>query len=59
MIRGIESILISSQNATKLAKFYREAVGLRQMDEFEMGEKNEKGFMFDIGKVGLTVKDMV
>ena len=48
MIKGLESILIGSQNATKLAKYYREIVGLNQTMSFEMGEKDEKGFYFEM-----------
>ena len=47
MIRGIESILIGSANATKLAKFYKEVVGLKQTMEFEMGDDNQQGFAFE------------
>lgn len=48
MIRGIDSITISAGNATKLAEFYRETVGLKQTMEAEMGEK-DKVFGFDVG----------
>ena len=58
MIKGIEGILLGSTNATKLAKFYREVVGLKQTMEFEMGEKNEKGFAFEFGSgSGLYIND--
>ena len=50
MIRGIESILLFSENAKKLAKFYREVVGLKQTMEAEMGEGGENYFGFKIGK---------
>ena len=50
MIRGIESILLFSENAKKLAKFYREVVGLKQIMEAEMGEGGENYFGFKIGK---------
>ena len=50
MIRGIESILLFSENAKKLAKFYREVVGLKQSYEAEMGEKGEELFGFKVGK---------
>lgn len=35
MIKGIESILLFSQNARKLADFYREKVGLKMTLEAE------------------------
>ena len=50
MIRGIESILLFSENAKRLAKFYREVVGLKQTMAAEMGENNENYFGFKIGK---------
>lgn len=57
MIKGIESILIGSENATKLAKFYREIVGFAQTGEFEMGENNEMCYMFENGGVSLAIMD--
>jgi len=57
MIKGIDGILIGSSNATKLAEFYRDIVGLKQSMEFEMGEKNEKGFGFDLGGISLVILD--
>lgn len=57
MIKGIEAILLGSVNATKLAKFYREVVGLKQTMEFEMGEKGEKGFAFDMDGTSLFIND--
>lgn len=50
MIRTIESILLFSEKAKKLAKFYREVVGLKQSYEAEFGENNEELFGFKIGK---------
>lgn len=41
MIKGLEAILIGSENATKLAKFYREKVGLKQGMEMEIGDKGK------------------
>lgn len=41
MIRGLESILIGSENAKKLANFYKDKVGLTVSFEGEMGEKDE------------------
>ena len=58
MIRAIESIILFSENAKKLAKFYREAVGLKQTLEAELGENNEELFGFEIGKgPGLSIMD--
>ena len=50
MIRGIESIMLFSENAKKLGNFYREVVGLKQTMEAEMGEGDENYFGFKIGK---------
>ena len=58
MIRGIESILVGSRNAQKLADFYEKTVGLKLTNEFEMGEDNEKGFEFAIkGSTGFYIMD--
>ena len=52
MIRGLESVILSSESASKLAKFYKEKVGLKSTGEFEMGEGKEKGdvYSFEFGK---------
>ncbi|OGH16464.1 MAG: hypothetical protein A3C30_04715 [Candidatus Levybacteria bacterium RIFCSPHIGHO2_02_FULL_40_18] len=58
MIKGIESVLLGSANATKLAKFYREVVGLEQTMEFEYGEEGEKGYEFALkGGSGFYIND--
>lgn len=58
MIRAIESIILFSENAKKLAKFYRVSVGLKQTLEAELGENNEELFGFEIGKgPGLSIMD--
>ncbi len=58
MFRGIESVLIGSADATKLAEFYREKVGLKQTMEAEMGEDNTNVFMFEFeNKTSLAVMD--
>ncbi len=48
MIRGIESILLSSQNAKNLSDFYRDTVGLPMGDEMEIGENGGKAFEFTL-----------
>jgi len=58
MIRGIEGVLVGSQNAQKLADFYAKIVGLKLTNEFEMGENNERGFEFAIkGSIGFYIMD--
>lgn len=58
MIKGVESVLISSENAAKLAEFYREKVGLKQTLEAEIGEKGEQLFAFEMnGGTGLYITD--
>jgi len=56
MIKGFESIIISSQNATKLAEFYREAVGLKQTWDAVMGEE-QKVYGFSLNGVDLVIMD--
>ena len=56
MIKGVEGILIGSENATALAKFYREVVGLKQTMEFEMGEEGEtNGYEFALSGCGIYI----
>ena len=50
MIRGIESVLLSSQHPKKLAMFYKDIVGLKLTLEAEMGDGNEEMFGFEIKK---------
>ena|SRR3989344_8240090 len=57
MIKGIESVLLSSESAKKLAEFYREVVGLEQGEVVEMGENNEEGYEFKTGTVGIFIMD--
>lgn len=51
MIKGIESITLFSENAEKLADFYKEKVGLKLTMEAEVGEDGGGlyGFEFDGG----------
>jgi len=53
MIKRIEGITIFSQNASKLAKFYREKVGLKVTFEAAMGENDEELYMFEMPKGGI------
>lgn len=50
MIKGIESVLLSSESAKKLADFYHAKVGLKVTTEAEMGDKNEELYAFEFGK---------
>jgi predicted enzyme related to lactoylglutathione lyase len=49
MIRGIEAILLSSEDAPALAKFYEEIVGLPIKEEYEVGT-GETYFEMKIGE---------
>ena len=58
MIKGLESIILFSQSAKKLADFYRNKVGLKATTEGVMGENDEfYGFEFGKGKTALYVAD--
>ncbi len=57
MIKGIESILIGSQNAKKLADFYKKKVGLKLTFEGEMGDKGDDLFGFDMKGTSLYIID--
>ena len=50
MIHGIESVLLFSEDAKKLAAFYREKVGLKVTFEGDMGEHKEEIFGFEMKK---------
>lgn len=57
MIKALEAVLLSSEDATKLAHFYREKVGLKQTMEMELGGKGEKGYDFDLEGGNLYILD--
>lgn len=48
MIKGLEAIMLNSQNAKKLAKFYSEVVGLKIASEYEM-DKDQNAYEMDAG----------
>lgn len=50
MIKGIESITLFSEDAKKLAEFYRDKVGLEMTMEAEIGENGESLFGFEFGE---------
>lgn len=56
MVRGIESILIGTQSAKKLANFYRNKVGLKLTFEGVMGEKEEV-YSFEMKGSSLNILD--
>ena len=47
MIKRLESITVFSENAKKLAGFYRDKVGLKVTLEAEMGEKPDNLYGFE------------
>lgn len=55
MIRGVDSVLISSENPKALADFYKDKVGLNLKDKFEYGEEGETGYMFEAGNFGINI----
>lgn len=57
MIKGIEGILLGSENAKKLSDFYKNKVGLKLTMEAEMGENNESLFIFEMKGAGLYIID--
>ncbi len=56
MVKSIEAILIGSEKAARLAKFYKEKVGLKVTFEAVMGEKNEV-YEFDMKGCSLYIMD--
>src|SRR3989344_6465781 len=56
MVKNFESVILGSQNATKLADFYKKKVGLKQTWDAVMG-KNANVYGFTIGKMDLVIMD--
>lgn len=54
MIRGLEAVMLSSENAKALAEFYRDKVGLEIEEEFE-GENEEAGFNMKVSGTGFYI----
>ncbi|OGM25704.1 hypothetical protein A2962_04010 [Candidatus Woesebacteria bacterium RIFCSPLOWO2_01_FULL_39_61] len=54
MIKGIDAVTLFSENAEKLAKFYKEKVGLKPTGEFVMGEGKDEAnvYMYEYKKGG-------
>lgn len=46
MVKGLDGVLLSSQDSKKLAEFYRDVVGLKQTGEYEMGKNGASAFEF-------------
>lgn len=57
MIKALEAVLLSSENAKALAQFYREKVGIKQVGEMEIGDKGEKAYEFSLKGAGLYIMD--
>lgn len=57
MIKSIEGIVLSSENAKALAEFYQDKVGIKIKEEYEMGE-GASAFEMDSGEgVGFMIND--
>ncbi len=57
MIRGLESVLLFSENAKKLAAFYKDVVGLPVGMEAAMGESDTVMVQFHLSNCSLVVMD--
>lgn len=58
LIKRVESVTIFSENAKKLADFYKEKVGINFTTEAEMGDKGEELYGFDVeGGSGFYIVD--
>lgn len=55
LIKGLDAVIISSENTKVLADFYKEKVGIKFNSEFEYGEEGASGYMFSLGNVGFTI----
>lgn len=58
MIRKLDSVILFSQSAKKLAAFYKGKVGLKVKFEAVMGENDEEIYDFEVGKgSGFSIVD--
>ena len=57
MISSIESITLFSEDAKKLADFYKEKVGLEVILEAEMGDQDDQLYGFKMGSAGFYIVD--
>lgn len=46
MVKKLDGVLLSTGNSKKLADFYKNVVGIKCTDEWEMGEKGETVYGF-------------
>lgn len=56
MVKNFESVILGSQNATKLAEFYKDKVGLKQNWDAVMGEDSNV-YGFSLSGVDLVIMD--
>ncbi len=59
MIRALDGVLLSSEDSKKLAEFYRDIVGLKMTNEWEMGEEGQSGYEFADAKLFINPHDKV
>jgi len=59
MIRTLDGVLLSSEDSKKLAEFYRDIVGLKMTNEWEMGEEGQSGYEFADAKLFINPHDKV
>ncbi len=59
MIQSLQGVLLSSENTTKLADFYKDVVGLKTTAEYEMGEDGVMGYAFEEVQLFINPHDKV
>jgi predicted enzyme related to lactoylglutathione lyase len=59
MIRGLDAVMISTEDPIALADFYADKVGLELKDEYEMGEGGQSAYSFNLGNVELYINPHV
>lgn len=58
MIKRLDSILLNSENAKKLAEFYEKKVGLKSTEVYDMGDNGEEAYMYEFKKgSGFSILD--
>ncbi len=55
MIKGLDGVLISSENPKALAEFYINQVGMEKIEEFVMGDDGETAYNLKLGSIGIGI----
>ncbi len=57
MVKGLDSIMLNSGDAKKLAEFYEKKVGLEKGEAFDMGDDGGSYYSFNVKPVSFGIAD--